>query len=90
MTRSDFRNMSIHYAELLLDLHYTKWGQSIMGLGTFTDILNASIKRGRAERKIKEFENEIKTAYSKLALIMVQIRGHIIYRAEIKIRKGWW
>ena len=90
MTRAEFRTFSIHYAVLLNDLAYTKWAQLILSHGSFTDILNASIKRGKAEREIKDFQNEIKTNYGKLAQIIVQIRGHIIYQIKINNRKGYW
>ena len=83
MTRAEFRTFSIHYAKLLNDLAYTKRAQLIiLTHGSFTDILNASIKRGKAEREIKDFQNEIKTYYGKLAQIIVQIRGYIIYQIK--------
>lgn len=91
MTRAEFRVFSVHYAELLSDIAYIKWAQSIVAYGNFTDILNASIKRGKAEREIKDFQNGIKTKHGKLALIAVQIRGHIMYKIEMNSRKrGLW
>ena len=90
MTRAEFRYYSVHYAALLIDLDNTKWAQSILALGSFTDILHASIKRGKAERAITDFKNEIKTNYGKVALIIVQIRGHIIHQIKLNNRKGYW